>query len=444
MTLAFTVLMAFVLIFTTFIIYKRTISYQMQQLRSRILSTVKLASLMVDVDKHGLIAPVMQSQGTEDYKAIKEVLKKIKASSRPIDSVYTMVKTGKENIWAFMVDSGDKKGVIAYCGELYDVSNMPQMKKAFEGPIVDEEPSADKWGMWLSGYAPIYNRQGESVAIIGIDVSIDYIRDMQAILLSRFLWALFSGIILSILMGWIVAKGINRPLNRLILGVREVGRGNLDFKVLVKSKDEIEELAKAFNSMTDGLRNAQGKLQQYYLETVKSLAKAIEAKDFYTRGHSERVAQYAVAIAKRLNFSAEELQLMEDVCILHDVGKIGVPESILGKPGPLSDEEYEIIKKHPGIGEEILKNVEYLKPGLSVVSDHHERPDGKGYPRALKADEINILASIVSVADAYDAMTSDRPYRKALAQDKAVSLIRENVGTQFDERVVKAFIESLK
>ena len=416
----------------------------MQQLRSRILSTVKLASLMVDVDKHGLIAPVMQSQGTEDYKAIKEVLKKIKASSRPIDSVYTMVKTGKENIWAFMVDSGDKKGVIAYCGELYDVSNMPQMKKAFEGPIVDEEPSADKWGMWLSGYAPIYNRQGESVAIIGIDVSIDYIRDMQAILLSRFLWALFSGIILSILMGWIVAKGINRPLNRLILGVREVGRGNLDFKVLVKSKDEIEELAKAFNSMTDGLRNAQGKLQQYYLETVKSLAKAIEAKDFYTRGHSERVAQYAVAIAKRLNFSAEELQLMEDVCILHDVGKIGVPESILGKPGPLSDEEYEIIKKHPGIGEEILKNVEYLKPGLSVVSDHHERPDGKGYPRALKADEINILASIVSVADAYDAMTSDRPYRKALAQDKAVSLIRENVGTQFDERVVKAFIESLK
>ncbi len=416
----------------------------MQQLRSRILSTVKLASLMVDVDKHGLIAPVMQSQGTEDYKAIKEVLKKIKASSRPIDSVYTMVKTGKENIWAFMVDSGDKKGVIAYCGELYDVSNMPQMKKAFEGPIVDEEPSADKWGMWLSGYAPIYNRQGESVAIIGIDVSIDYIRDMQAILLSRFLWALFSGIILSILMGWIVAKGINRPLNRLILGVREVGRGNLDFKVLVKSKDEIEELAKAFNSMTDGLRNAQGKLQQYYLETVKSLAKAIEAKDFYTRGHSERVAQYAVAIAKRLNFSAEELQLMEDVCILHDVGKIGVPESILGKPGPLSDEEYEIIKKHPGIGEEILKNVEYLKPGLSVVSDHHERPDGKGYPRALKADEINVLTSIVSVADAYDAMTSDRPYRKALAQDKAVSLIRENVGTQFDERVVKAFIESLK
>ncbi|TBR15980.1 HD domain-containing protein, partial [bacterium] len=381
---------------------------------------------------------------TAGYKEIRDVLRKIKDSSSLIDSVYTMVKTNKDDIWAFVVDSGDKKRTIAYCGERYDVSNMPQMRLAFNGPIVDEEPSADKWGMWLSGYAPVYNRQGQGVAIVGIDVSIESIHDMQAILLSRFLWALLSGIILSIFMGWVVAKGINRPLNRLILGVREVGKGNLDFKVLVKSKDEIEELAKAFNHMTNDLRLAHEKLQQYYLETVKSLAKAIEAKDFYTKGHSERVAQYAVGIAKKMDFSEEEIKLLEDVCILHDVGKIGVPENILGKPGPLSPEEYEIIKKHPGIGEEILKNVEYLKPGLSVVSQHHERPDGKGYPRALKAEEINILASIVSVADAYDAMTSDRPYRKALAQDKAVSLIRENVGTQFDVRVVKAFIESLK
>lgn len=438
--ITFTVMM---LTFTSYFIYRATIIQQREELRSKILNLVKLASLFIDGDKHSQIKPEMASQNTPLYKEIKEVLKKIQNIAPLIDSVYTMVKTNKKNIWMFVVDSGDKRGIIAYCGERYDVSKFPEMKMAFERPSVDKEPSSDKWGTWLSGYAPIHNQQGQVVAIVGLDVSAKSIKQMQWLLTKRFLWILTLGIILSLLVCWFVARGVTHPLRNLILGVREVGEGNLWQKVDVKSKDEIQELADAFNKMTDGLLEAQTKLQQYYLNTIKSLARALEAKDPYARGHSERVTQYAIAIAKRLGFSEKEISLLEDLCILHDIGKIGVPEKILAKPTSLSEEEWQVIKKHPEIGEEILKPIEFLKPGLSIVLDHHERPDGKGYPQGLKGDEIPLLASIVSVADAFDAMTSDRPYRKAFSKDEATAIIEENTGTQFDSRVVEAFLECL-
>lgn len=170
----------------------------------------------------------------------------------------------------------------------------------------------------------------------------------------------------------------------------------------------------------------------------------MEAKDPYTRGHSERVKRYAVNIAKRLGLSDGEIRLLEDICILHDIGKIGVPEKILAKPGSLSEEEWQIVKMHPIIGERILQHIEFLKPGLSIVRDHHERPDGKGYPHNLKVDEISLLASIVSVADAFDAMTSQRPYRKAFTRDEATAIFKENKGRQFNSHVVEIFISWLK
>lgn len=163
---------------------------------------------------------------------------------------------------------------------------------------------------------------------------------MQLLLAKRFFWILFLGIILSLLMGWLVSRGVTSPLRSLILGVREVGRGNLEQRVNVKSKDEIQELADAFNKMTKGLQETQTKLQQHYLDTVKSLARAPEAKDPYTRGHSERVSRYAVNIAKHLGLPDRDIKLLGDLCILHDIGKIGIPEGILTKPFALSEEEW--------------------------------------------------------------------------------------------------------
>lgn len=445
LSIIFIIILVFSLVGSTYFIYRRAIIQQKEELRGKILSLAKLASMLIDGDKHTQIKPVRESQDSEIYKEIKAILQKIKDSDPVIDSVYTMVKTDKENLWMFVVDSGDRKReVMAYCGERYDVSPYPQMQRAFELPSVDKELTVDKWGVWLSGYAPIYNQQGQAVAIVGLDVSAKSIQQMQGLLAKRFLGVLVLVIVISLVMSWFIAESVSRPLRILTQGVREVSKGNFTQKVEVKSRDELQELAGAFNKMTDALLDMQTKLQRYYLNTVKALVRALEAKDHYTKGHSERVTHYAVNIAKRLGLSKEDIELLQEVCLLHDIGKIGIPERILVKSGPLSEEERLIVQQHPRIGEDILSYIEFLRPGLTIVRDHHERPDGKGYPNGLKSEEISILAAIVSVADAFDAMTSNRPYRQAFTKEEAITILKENQDKQFSAQVVDAFIDSLK
>lgn len=444
LSINFIILLIVFLIVPTYYMCQRAVILQKEDLRNKILSLAKIVSMFIDGDKHSQISLKRQSQDTVLYQEIRAVLKKIRNIDPIIDSVYTMVKTDKKNIWMFVVDSGDIKGRVAYCGESYDISRFPQMQLAFDMPSVDKELTVDKWGVWLSSYAPIYNSQGEAVAIVGLDVSAKSIRQMQMLLYKGLLVICAVGIVFSLLISWILAKNISRSLRDLIAGVREVEQGNFMQKVKVRKDGELQELADAFNKMTEGLQEAQSKLQRYYLNTIKALAQALEVKDPYTGGHAERVTRYAINIAKRLGFSDEDITLLEDICILHDIGKIGIPEKILGKPGPLTEEEWRIVKRHPTIGEEILKPIEFLRPVLSIVRDHHERPDGKGYPNGLKREEISLLAAIVAVADAFDAMTSDRPYRKAFTKDDAINILKENKDKQFNSQVVDAFIASLR
>jgi len=440
LTIIFIAVSVFVLTITTYFVYKRAVFQQKEQLRKKILTLVQLSSMLIDGDKLIGIEPVLASQGTDTYKEIKTVLSKIRNSDTVIDSVYTMVESNKENILLFLVDSGDRRKAMAYCGERFDISSFPAMQEAFKKPSVDKEIAEDRWGTFLSGYAPIYKKSGQVAAIVGIDVTAESIRNMQLLLAKRFFWVLVLGILLSLFLGRVVAIGITRPLVNLIEGAREVAKGNLKYKVIVKSRDELGELADAFNGMTKSLLEAENKLQRLYLSAIQSLAYALEAKDRYTKGHSERVSRYAVNIAKQLDLPEEKVKLLEDLCVLHDIGKIGIPEDILVKPGILTDKEKEILHKHPEIGKNILKNIEFLKSGLSIISDHHERPDGKGYPRGLKSDSISELASIVAVADAFDAMTSDRPYRKAMNKEEAIKSLKENEGSQFVLRAVEAFV----
>lgn len=445
LSVVFISLVCSVLTATTFFIYQRAIAEQKKQLQNKILALAKLSAMLIDADKHSQIKPEKESENTPAYKEIEAILKNIRNSDAVIDSVYTMVKTDKENIWAFMVDSGDRrKRIDVYCSEAYDVSRFPQMRLAFDAPVVDKDLTVDSWGSWLSSYAPIYNKKGEAVAIVALDIYADSITQMQLSLAKRFLLILVIGIIFSLFMGWFMARGITRPLRALIIGVRAIEKGDLNNKVKIQTKDELGDLANAFNKMTSGLLEAQVKLQQNYLDTIKSLAKALEAKDNYTKGHSDRVTNYAVGIAYKLSLPEKEIELLREICVLHDVGKIGIPEDILNKKEPLTKEDWQVIRKHPEIGESILRPIEFLRLGLSIVSDHHERWDGAGYPKGLKKDEISILAAIVAVADAYDAMTSDRPYRKAMTKEKAISILNENKNIQFNAKVVDTFVEYLK
>lgn len=186
------------------------------------------------------------------------------------------------------------------------------------------------------------------------------------------------------------------------------------------------------------------KMRKMYLETIRALAAAIDAKDPYTKGHSERVAQMAVALARELDLPEREVDDLEYAALLHDIGKISIDESILGKDDGLTDEEFEEIKTHTAVGAKIIKPVEFLKKTYKAIYHHHERFNGNGYPNGIKGEDIPLFARIIAVADAYDAMGSDRPYRKKLSKDKIMKELKDQTGKQFDPKIVKALISILE
>lgn len=180
------------------------------------------------------------------------------------------------------------------------------------------------------------------------------------------------------------------------------------------------------------------------LSTIESLSKALDAKDSYTSGHASRVQEYSVKLAEEYGLSSKEIEDIKTSSILHDIGKIGIIDYILNKPGRLTDEEFEKIKEHPKVGADIIGEISFLKDISKIIRYHHERYDGRGYPEGLKADEIPIEACIICIADSYDAMTSDRPYRAALTREEALEEIEKNTGTQFHPSLAKRFLYMMR
>ncbi|MDD2715980.1 MAG: GAF domain-containing protein [Candidatus Wallbacteria bacterium] len=185
-------------------------------------------------------------------------------------------------------------------------------------------------------------------------------------------------------------------------------------------------------------------LEENYLSTIRALANTIDAKDAYTRGHSHRVTEYSVSVGKAMGFNSKELKELRFGALLHDIGKIGIPEEIIGKRAKLTDMEFKIIQNHPNIGSSIVDPIVFLQDKIPSIRYHHERYDGKGYPEGLKGDTIPLFARIIAVADTFDAMTSNRPYREGLPLAFAVDEIRKNSGSQFDPKIVTAFLSALE
>ncbi|MCX5710962.1 MAG: diguanylate cyclase, partial [Candidatus Omnitrophica bacterium] len=184
--------------------------------------------------------------------------------------------------------------------------------------------------------------------------------------------------------------------------------------------------------------------KQNLMQAIFALAKTIELKDHTTGEHVERTVHYVTQIAKALDFSGEDLDLIKEAAILHDLGKIGISESILNKKAKLTKKEFDEIKKHPQIGADILRPVQFLHSLIPYIFYHHERWDGLGYPSGVKGEEIPIGARIIAIADVFEALTSDRPYRKAFSREKAIDLIKKGSGTQFDPRIVTIFLKILR
>jgi putative nucleotidyltransferase with HDIG domain len=185
-------------------------------------------------------------------------------------------------------------------------------------------------------------------------------------------------------------------------------------------------------------------MRNIYIDTVKSLSQAVEAKDTYTNGHSIRVGEYACELAERLGLPQKRVENLKIASILHDIGKIGVDESILNKPGRLTEEEFDKIKQHPEIGVKIIKDIDFLKDVSRIILSHHERYDGTGYPEGKKYVDIMLESQILSLADVFDALTSERPYRNAMSVEEAIEIIENGKGSQFDYKLADAFIKMVK
>jgi len=185
-------------------------------------------------------------------------------------------------------------------------------------------------------------------------------------------------------------------------------------------------------------------LQESYVSTVRLLVARIEEKDPYTHGHTERVAKYSVALARELAFPVEEVQRIQFGAYLHDIGKVHTQDEVLHKPGALTDEEWRMVKMHPVRGAEMIRGVKFLERVVDMVRHHHERVDGRGYPDGLKGDEISTAAKIVNVADAFDAMTTDRPYRAGMTFDQAIAQMQEKAGTQFAAEIVEVLVKAVR
>ena len=263
----------------------------------------------------------------------------------------------------------------------------------------------------------------------------------------------WSSLALALAIGAAVAFSarIARPIHALADRTQEIANGNYGQHVEVKARNEIGTLADNFNVMSSAIGQAIEQLKKaahennlLFINSVRMLAAAIDAKDPYTRGHSERVARYSIGIGKNLGLSDKEMRNLRISALLHDVGKIGIDDRILRKPGALSDDEFEVMKGHPAKGAAIMSGVAQLIDIIPGMKYHHEKWSGGGYPDGLVGDQIPMQARIVAIADTFDAMTTNRPYQKAMELGYVVDKIKSFAGTRFDPRVVEAFVQAVK
>ncbi len=212
-------------------------------------------------------------------------------------------------------------------------------------------------------------------------------------------------------------------------------------RLILENRDYQKKLEERVDEQTRSLKQMFMRLKKANLDIVRALTEAIDAKDTYTHGHGNRVTTVSLRIGRELGLSKEQLEVLEYGALLHDIGKIGIPGEILNKDGKLTDEEYGIIKTHPVIGAKIVTDVDFLKEALPIITSHHETYEGRGYPDGLNSLQMGIMPQIVSVADVYDALVSSRSYRKALAQEEAFAILKENKGKQFHPDIVDIFMK---
>jgi putative nucleotidyltransferase with HDIG domain len=279
--------------------------------------------------------------------------------------------------------------------------------------------------------------RGKTAGIYSVALPTDFIFSAGSTTRTQVAVLFGVGIIAVLGIGFFLAGALTKPILRLVQTAAVVSSGDLNARSGVHTSDEIGQLARSFDSMT-------ARLQKQHLATIRALTSAIDARDPYTLGHSVRVGQLAVTIGRRLELPNTLIGHLETGGYLHDIGKIGIRDAVLGKPGALTPEERALIDDHPRIGLKILEAVELPGPVIEFVGSHHERLDGSGYPQGLSGEEISLVPRIAAVADMYDAITTDRPYREAMTPEQAMHILHEDSRKFLDPDVVRAMRDVLE
>ncbi|NGZ28857.1 MAG: HD-GYP domain-containing protein [Magnetococcales bacterium] len=261
-----------------------------------------------------------------------------------------------------------------------------------------------------------------------------------------FLLSTATALLVFLLVWGMIHRLILRHIHQFAQTMRAFGAGAMEQRIPSPlPKDEVGQLGLAINSMADNIERLMSEQEENYLQTLQSLSKALEAKDAYTQSHSARVSKYAVMLGKYMGMPKEKLNILQKGALMHDLGKIGIPDSILNKPASLSDEEFAIMKTHATYTATIMRPLHRFHEFLEIAAWHHERWDGKGYPDGLQGEQIPLLARIVSIADTWDAMTGDRVYRKGMPREKALSILAKEWNSgQWDPQLMQSFIRMIE
>ena len=242
-------------------------------------------------------------------------------------------------------------------------------------------------------------------------------------------------------LGHIFSFWLARPIQKLSKEAETIASGNYERRFTIDRKDEIGMLAEALNTMASRIIDGTKERENILIGILIALTRAIDAKSPWTAGHSERVTQFTEAIGRNLKLNEHQMRILVVSAILHDIGKIAVPEQILDKPGKLTDEEFDIVKKHSQTGADIIASIPSYETILPGILHHHERWDGKGYPKGLQGENIPLFARIICIADVYDALTEDRPYRKAWSEEEVLKFFEEQKLKMFDSELVDIFLK---
>ncbi len=441
--------MVFVTALNNFLVYQFDLMSRFEQLRNSLMTIAQTATLAVDAHEIQKIPLTREGVQSPAYREVASKFKSFLTMNPAIQYIYLLTPTRTPARLQFLIDMESLKHEPrrqrnpARPGDFYDASEYPEMIRGFIGPSADRELYTDAWGVTLSGYAPIRDASGRSVAILGIDMTADDVAALRREVWRRGLIVFLGGLIFCGFLGILLAGSVSNAVHRITEGTRQISAGNLEHRVDVRSGGEIGELADSFNQMAAHLAESRQRLQDYFFRITQSLVHALEAKDPYTEGHSRRVAEFSYRTALELGMSKEKAELVRHAAVLHDIGKLMIHENILTKKEKLEPAEWEALRAHPVTGEKILKPV-LEEEWLRVIRSHHERVDGTGYPDGLKGDEIDLPTQIVSITDAYDAMTTARSYRLPIPREAAIAELRRVSGTQFRPEVVTAFLKVLR